>query len=159
MTGVDLTREFATVAYSDNRTRVRCEFSAALPTVASASVAVWGSWSTGGLVHTNCGPDPVPITRGDHSSGESPALSSAIPDEYDHCVFIRYYTIRRNLFLIPTVIKAAAGPHQLPKPDPGDGNTGEEALQSSPRGDSESESRANALDEVVHNIPPVRPGR
>ena len=31
VTGVDLTREFVMVAYSDNQTRMECEFSAAVP--------------------------------------------------------------------------------------------------------------------------------
>ena len=160
VTGVDLTREFAAVAYSDNYTRVKCEFSAAVPTVASTSMAVWGSWRTGGLVHTNCGPDPVPITREDRGSSESSALPSTIPDEYDHCVFIRYYTIRRR-FLIPTVIKAGAGPHQLPESDPGGDNTGEEVHWPSPVDDpidaDPPETGSPALDEVVHNVPLVCP--
>ena len=41
VTGVDLTREFVTVAYTDNHTCMECEFSAAIPAVASASVSVW----------------------------------------------------------------------------------------------------------------------
>jgi hypothetical protein len=33
-------------------------------------------------------------------------------DEYDQCVFVRYYTMRKRLG-IPKVIKAGAGPHDL----------------------------------------------
>jgi len=36
----------------------------------------------------------------------------SISDEYNQCVFIRYYTVRRRLG-IPRIIKAAAGPHEL----------------------------------------------
>jgi len=129
VTAVDLTREFATVAYSDNQTRMECEFSVAVPGIASTSVSVWGSWRAQGLVHTNCGPDPFPTPRRhDPNPNEHSTLESDIPGEYDQCVFIRYYTIRKRLF-IPMIIKAGAGPHQLPKGNHGDGDSGEEELQ------------------------------
>ena len=162
VTGVNLTREFATIAYSDNQTRMECKFSATAPAVASASASVWGSWRAGGLVHTNCGPYHVPAIRGDGSSSEGTALGSGIPDGYNQCVFIRYYTIRRR-FLIPTVIKAGAGPHQLPKPDPRGDGAAEEELQSSSGDDStgvdysETGSRPDVVDEVIHNVPLVCP--
>jgi len=159
VTGVDLTREFATVAYTDNHTRIECEFSAAVPSVASASLSVWGSWHTQGLVHTNCGPHPF-HTQGSRSSNDSPTLGSVIPDEYDQCVFVRYYTIRRRVF-IPTIIKAGAGPHQLPKGSPGDGGAGGGVFQA-PSGDdsievgySETGSDTNTSEEVIHTIPQV----
>jgi len=157
VTGVDLTREFATVAYSDNQTRTECEFSAAVPGIASTSVSVWGSWRTQGLVHTNCGPHP---SRRSHSSSESSALESEIPDEYSQCVFIRYYTIRKRIF-IPTVLKAGAGPHQLPRGNHGDDNSGEEGLQvlsiddSMEVDDPGTGSPIDAFDEVIHNVPTV----
>ena len=157
VTGVDLTREFAMVAYSDNQSHVECEFSAALPGVASTSVSVWGSWHTAGLVHTNCGPHP---TRGSRNSSESSAFESEIPDEYTQCVFIRYYTIRKRFFF-PTVFKAGAGPHQLPKGDSGDGSSDEEGLQVSSVDDSmeidlpETGSPRDTIDEVIHNVPTV----
>jgi len=163
VTGVDLTREFATVAYSDNQTRMECEFSAAVPGIASTSASVWGSWHIQGLVHTNCGPDPFPTQRRRNPNpNEGSALESEIPEEYDQCVFIRYYTIRKRLF-IPMVIKAGAGPHQLPKGDHGDGGLGEEGLQALPIDDSmevdypETGSPRDTLDEVVHNVPTVGP--
>jgi len=105
VTGVDLTKEFATVVYSDNQTPMECEFSVGVPAVASGSVSVWGSWRTQGLVHTNCGPYPFPTrpTRRGGSSSESSAFESMIPDGYDQCVFIRYYTIRKRIFT-PTLV-------------------------------------------------------
>lgn len=151
VTGVDLTREFATVAYSDNQTRMECEFSAAVPGIASTSVSVWGSWQTQGLVHTNCGPHP---TRGSRSSSESPALESEIPDEHTQCVFIRYYTIRKRVFF-PIVLKAGAGPHQLPKGNHEGDNPGEEGLHVSSTGDSMEVDYPH--DEVIHNVPTVGP--
>ena len=159
VTGVDLTREFATIAYSDNHTHMECEFSAGVPAMATASMSLWGSWRTQGLVHTNCGPHPFP-TRGNRSSNEGPTLESVIPEEYNQCAFLRYYTIRRRVF-IPTVLKAGAGPHQLPKGDPGNDNSNEETLLVSSEGDpmevdyQETGSPINVSDEVIHNVPLV----
>jgi len=159
VTGVHLTREFATVAYSDNQTRMECEFSATAPGVASASASLWGSWRTEGIVHTNYGPSPPPTRRIDGPSERS-TLESEIPVEYNQCVFIRYYTIRKLAF-IPRVIKAGAGPHQLPRGDYDGDDSAEEGLQVSPIEDSteidrpESGSPRDTLYEVIHNTPTV----
>ena len=153
VTGVDLTREFAMVAYSDNKTSTGCEFSAALPGVASTAVSLWGSWHTSGLVHKNCGPDP---SRQRRCVDNRPTPESEIPDEYTQCVFVRYYTIIKRAF-IPFVMKASAGPHQLPK---GDYNL-EEGLQvlstDDPIGDDPPEPGSPSVtsDEVIHNVPRV----
>jgi hypothetical protein len=160
VTGVDLTREYAAVAYSDNRARMECKFS--VPAIASTSASVWGSWHTEGLVHASCGPYLVHTTQGNRRARENPALESAVSDGSNQCVFIRYYTLRRRMF-IPMVIKAGAGPHQLPKSDPRDDNTGEGELQPSSDDESteddyqETGSHTGAFDEVIHNVPPVRP--
>ena len=157
VTGVSLTQEFATVAYSDNQTRMECEFSAAVPGIASTSVSVWGSWHTQGLIHTNCGPHPT-RPRGNRSLGESTALESEIPDGYNQCVFIRYYTMRRKMF-IPTVLKAGAGPHQLPKGGGRDDGPCEIlSVNDSTEADyPETGSSSDTLDEVIYNISAVSP--
>lgn len=161
VTGVDLTREFATLAYSDNQTDMQCEFSVGVPAVASASASLWGSWHAPGLIHKNCGPDPSHTQENRISSGiPIPTLQSAIPDDYDHCVFIRYYTIRRRMF-IPMVIKAGAGPHQLPKGSPGNDDASEEALQVSSEDEPmeidypETGPPINDPDGVIRNVPLV----
>lgn len=114
VTGVDLTKEFAAIAYSDIQTHMECEFSVGAPAVGSTSLSAWGTWHTPGLVHTNCGPThgQVQVDRG---TDDSLSVSgSVIPEDHDQCVFIRYYTIRKRLF-IPLILKAGAGPHVLPK--------------------------------------------
>jgi len=152
VTGVHLTREFATVAYSDNKTRMECEFSAALPAVASTSVSVWGSWQTPGLVHTNCGPHP---TRRNRRSSGSPTPETEIPEECTQCVFIRYYTIRKR-FLFPTVIEAGAGPHELQKGDHDSDEEGVSFVNDSTEVDCpETGSPGDVFDEVIHNVPTV----
>jgi len=155
VTGVDLTQEFATVAYSDNQPYAECGFSAATPGVAFAPV--WGWWQTQGLVHTNCGPSHA---RKNRSSSESSALGSEIPREYTQCVFIRYYTIRKRTFF-PTVLKAGAGLHQLPKGEHEDDSSDEEEPQvssfdsSTEAGSPETGSPGEVFYEVIHNVPAV----
>jgi hypothetical protein len=165
VTGVDLTREFATAAYSDNLTRMECEFSATVPAVSSAAVSAWGSWRVETSVHTNCGPHFSHAIQGDRPPGSSESfpLESAIPpDDHNQCVFIRYFTIRKLFNMIPTVIKAGAGPHQFPVSDPRGDNIDEEGLQASSDDDLmevDYPESANAPDEVIHNVPSVCPKR
>ena len=112
VTGVDVTRDFAMMSYSNDDDDLRCEFTTSAPGEASASV--WGTWHTTGSVHTNCGPQlrsfaSPQIMDTVASDVKNVATNS---DEYDQCVFIRYYTMRKRLG-IPKVIKAGAGPHDL----------------------------------------------
>ena len=154
VTAVDLTREFAMVAYSDNQSHVECEFSAAIHGVASTSTSVWGSWQpTAGSVHTNCGPHPPWESS---SSSQTTALGPEIQDEYTQCVFIKYSTIHKG----PIAVKA--GP-QLPKGNRKDDNLGEEGLQALSLEDStkpdhpETGSPRDTFDKVINNAPSVGP--
>ena len=159
VTGVHLTRDFAMIAYSDSKTHMQCEFSVKVPAVASGHASLWGSWSTPELVHKNCGPDHLRI-QGKSSSDQSPTPGSTIPAEDNQCVFIRYFTMRRR-FLIPTVIKAGAGPHLFPRWRPGGDDAGEGVPLDLPKGEStefdhlETGLPVDASDEVIRNIPLV----
>jgi len=114
VTGVGLTQEFATVAYSDNEGQAKCEFSATLHGTASASASGWGSWNvSAGIVHTNCGPN-LPQQNPRPSPGYAPG--SEIPNECTQCVFIDYYTICKRS-RIPTVVEVDVGQHQFPARD------------------------------------------
>ena len=108
--GVDRTKQFATMVYSENRAGTECVFQVETPTPDSTSPPRWGSWSTQGIAHThtNVGPS-LPVSR-----------ETQDPDECNQCVFIRYYTIRKRLG-IPRLIKAGAGPHRLPEGGTGGG--------------------------------------
>ena len=103
VTGVDRTRDFAMLCYSkgDDDNDLGCEFTTSVP-----GFTGWGTWNKSGLVYTNHGPQ----LRYPPSSGDGNAMS--ISDEYNQCVFIRYYTVRKRLG-IPMIIKAATGPHEL----------------------------------------------
>jgi len=111
VTGVDMTRDFAMVAYSNNADRLTSEFTTSAPGVGS----VWGTWRTSGSVHTNSGPylshPPSPTQTAD-STSPGASRAGTVRDGDNQCVFVRYYTVRKRLG-IPRVIKAAAGPHDL----------------------------------------------
>ena len=145
VTGIDMTKDFAMIAYANNHVRLRSEFTMSVPMVGSASASAWGTWRTEGLVHTNCGPQlcrpPSPTQTTDLTPSDS-AYTVTIPDGYNQCVFVRYFTIRKRALIFPTVIRAAAGPHDL---GPG-GRDDEESLQLEMRSDSNSGDHG-ALDE------------
>ena len=116
VTGVDMTRDFAMMAYSSNGASLTSEFTTSVPGIASASASAWGTWRTEGLVHTNCGPQlccPPPSTAAVDSTPSGNDRTETVLDEYNQCVFVRYYTMRKRAFVFPMVIKAAAGPHDL----------------------------------------------
>ena len=117
VTGVDRTGDFAMMSYDDDDGDLRSEFTTSVPGDPSASA--WGTWYITGFIHTNCGPQlrfspssiqtMVSVASGSNDTGH-------VSDEYDQCVFVRYYTMRKRLG-IPKIIKAGAGPH-----DPGSGD-------------------------------------
>ena len=53
VTGVDLTKRFALIAYPDIENSLRCKFSVGAP--GSAALPVWGTWDADGLIHKNSG--------------------------------------------------------------------------------------------------------
>ena len=127
ISGFDMTRDFAMVAYSNENTSIEADLTISVPALASASAAVWGTWRARCSPHTNYGPQEcIPPSSEQAADLSSLQLTgtSRILSEFNQCVFVRYYTMRiRGLFaLFPKVIRAGAGPHDL---GPGDnaGNT------------------------------------
>lgn len=169
VTGVDLTREFAMVAYSNNSVRLEYEFTAAVP-VASASLSLWGAWRTEGIVHTNRGPRSLAAESVPSNPGDPITPGSAIPSEHNQCAFIRYYTIRKRGF-IPKLIKAGAGPQNTgrdSRQDPESDIAVSVCLQDSPGGNNRDAMAGDSpepvpvtpvtpdSDVVVHNLSLVR---
>ena len=162
VTGVDMTRDFAMMSYSDSEGDLTATFTISAPGVASA----WGSWRKTGAVHTNCGPQPChppSPTQTEGLTSSSSSRTEAVSDEYNQCVFVRYYTVRRRLG-IPRVIRAAAGPHDL---GPGARDDEESSASGSDAGSSlfdddgdDDRSSISSIDSesdiVVHNTTPVR---
>lgn len=167
VTGVDMTREFAMLSYSNEDEELMAEFTISAPGISSP----WGTWRTPGVIHTNCGPQlcrpPPARPAGATSSGDS--HTETVSDEYNQCVFVRYYTVRKRLG-IPRVIKAAAGPHNL---DPGGRDDEESPVRVRRDSDSGSDIASSLFDDdgddggssvsstgsdtgtVIHNTTPV----
>lgn len=155
VTGVDMTRDFAMIAYSNNGAQLSSEFTTSVPLVASASASVWGKWQTQGLVHTNCGPQqcstpPSPDAPG---SGSADIIQiGTTPNEYNQCVFVRYYTIRKRALMFPKLIKAAAGPHDLGSGGNHHGTPPELMVQSGSDSDIESDSSGDSTTDYSNSV-------
>ena len=111
VTGVDMTRSFAMMSYSNDGDDLTADFTVSNPGAAPP----WGTWRTPGTVYTNCGPQPRRLPTVTQTMVSGPSGSShpeTDSDEYRQCVFVRYYTVRKRMG-IPRVIKAGAGPHDL----------------------------------------------
>jgi len=132
VTGVDVTRDFAMVSYSNDGNDLRAQFTTSAPEAGSP----WGTWRAPGVVHTNCGPQPSRPPSGN-------SQTEAVSDGYNQCVFVRYYTMRKRLG-IPRVIKAAAGPHDLGPPDRDDPESSSDVEHSS---DSDSDIASSLFDD------------
>ena len=93
VTGVDRTRDFAMLCYSkgDDDDDLSCEFTTSVP-----GSTGWGTWNKSGLVYTNHGPQ-LRYPPSSSSSGDGNAVS--ISDEYNQCVFIRYYMSRTQILV------------------------------------------------------------
>ena len=120
VSGFDMTRDFAMVAYSNEDTSLESDLTIAVPMLASTSASLWGTWRTRCSPHTNYGPQQPshsPRERIVDSPSSRPPDVRSIPEEFDQCVFIRYYTMRLRKWMIPKIIRAGAGPHDL---GPGD---------------------------------------
>jgi len=101
VTGVDMTRNFAMLSCSNKGKHWAVGFRISAP----GDAPPWGIWvKARGGVDTNCGPQLHRPPGNAHTA--------AVSDEYNQCVFVRYYTMLKRLG-IPRVIKAAAGPHDL----------------------------------------------
>ena len=121
VSGFDMTRDFAMVAYSYEDTSIESDLAIAAPMLVSASASLWGTWRTRYTPHTNYGPQECapPLEQAIDTSSLQLAEPGIILSTFNQCVFIRYYTMRsRGPFgLFPEVIQAGAGPHDL---GPGD---------------------------------------
>jgi len=150
ITGVDLTKDFAMIAYSNSSTQLLSKFTASVPSIGSASTSVWGTWNTRGLVHTNCGPKNFRPPSPDIPDLSPPDANQAgaTPKGYNQCVFIRYYTMRRRALMFPKVIKAGAGPH-----DCGSADNHDEALPGLVRSYTDSGAGSDRSGDLMTDYP------
>lgn len=165
VTGFDLTKDFAMVAYSQEGTSLESDLTINVPTIASTSASLWGTWRTRCSPHTNHGPQEygaIPTERITEFPSSQPAAARTVPTEFDQCVFIRYFTMRWRMAIFPKVIRAGAGPHDLGSGD----NTGDpswEPMVATDDGDGMEGQWDPTADEdgsepevVVRNAPSVR---
>ena len=85
VSGVDMTRDFAMIAYSNNSTNLSSKFTVSVPLLASVSASAWGTWHTQGLVHNNCGPQqctPPPSDALEPDPSDT-TQANATPNEYN----------------------------------------------------------------------------
>jgi hypothetical protein len=118
--GFDMTKEFVMMAYSERRTSLESDLTVTVPTVVSASASFRVTWHTRCSPHVNSGPNPeesipLPLERAIELPSSQQVQTPNIPNEFNQCVFIRYYTARERKWMpmLPKVIKAGAGPHDL----------------------------------------------
>ena len=100
VTGFDVTRDFAMVAYSNEDCSLAPK-STTKGMFASAPHSFRGKWRFGHLPHATDGPNSPPVGQ-----------------RFNQCIFIRYYTMRPRSVpffakKVPKRIRARAGPHNL----------------------------------------------
>ena len=129
VSGFDMTRDYAMLAYSNKGISLEAGVEINALMFASASASVTVTRHTECSPHFKCGPEPwgLPQTRTAiefsslGSSEFNTADPRATPNEFNQCVFIRYYTARLRKWMPPKVFRAGAGPHDLGSGD----NTGD----------------------------------
>ena len=159
VSGFDMSRDFAMVAYSNESTSLESDLTIAVPMLASASASVWGTWRTKCSPHTNYGPQQCLLPLSDRAIDfpSSQSDSRSIPNEFNQCLFVRYYTMRSRRWMLPKVIRAGAGPHDL---GPGD-NRGDTFPELTVQSEAEftmtndEDDSGDESDIVVRNIPSV----
>ena len=168
---VDTTKDFAMAAYSNENSSLGGSITASVPMFISASASAWGTWSGANQIFTHDGPQqcvPPSATQLIGSSSQT-TTTEDIGDDYNQCVFIRYYTRRPRAGFFPRVMKGAAGPHDL-----GSGKTHDSTfpeltalsdlgpdIEYDSFGDREAQSLAHGddcseQDAIVDNTPNVR---
>ena len=118
VSGFDMTKDFAMVAYSNRGHLFESNDTIAIPMFTCTSSPFQGTWRTKHQVYVTDGPhqrsssprEQVP----DPSSSPSGDAGSII-NEFNQCVFLRYYTMRWRKWMpmLPKVVRAGAGPHDL----------------------------------------------
>lgn len=121
VTGVDLTKDYAMMAFAQSQGELKATFSVNVPPIGSASLSAWGEWKVPSIAHKTRGP----ITRDTMSSDSPRALPLPSSTDgattqheitYNQCIFTRGFRLRERRILgvsWPKVLAAAAGPHDL----------------------------------------------
>ena len=117
VSGFDMTRDFAMVAYSHKGPPLKTYSTINVPVPASTPATPWGTFRARCRPHTNSGPQVCNPGQQGGGGASLPSQSMERGNAPNQCVFVRYYTMRKRMKLFPEVIRAGAGPHDL---GPGD---------------------------------------
>ena len=116
VSGFDMTKDFAMLAYSNGGSFLEGGSDVSVPMFASASVSVRVTRHAKCSPHVHSGPQPWDVPQSgqaiDFPSSQSTDPRTS-PDEFNQCLFIRYYTGQPRGWLVPKVLKAGAGPQDL----------------------------------------------
>jgi hypothetical protein len=106
VTGVDRTKDFAMMCYSDYDDGLECVFR-------TSSSGAWGTWETPRPIYEHHGPQSChpSFTQAMDSMLSGNTDAETVLDEYDQCIFVRYTGMRARKSWVPRIMKAAAGPH------------------------------------------------
>lgn len=121
VTGCDITRDWATATFTERSVDGSISFQAGAPSTGNAEVSFWGSWRTSTSIPHRCGPQS--INNSFQNSGDSliptdDTSQRQTTPKSDQCIFIRAYRVHERPMFLPNVIRAAAGPSDLPKYHP-----------------------------------------
>jgi hypothetical protein len=109
VSGLDMTKDFAIVAYSNDSTSVQSDAPVYTPMFSHGDASLPWTWSTPAFSYQKHGPSrPM--------SPDLPPLNSRAgvsSTGFDQCVFIRYYTVRLDLGLFPRVLRIGAGENRV----------------------------------------------
>ena len=122
VSGIDMTRDFSMVVYSKEDDALTSNNTVAIPMFACIFPPFLGTWRSGCPIDTNEGPQesgPSSLTRAVDALYSRLRGAETAANKSNQCVFIRYYTMRSRKWMpmLPKVIRAGAGPHDL---GPGD---------------------------------------
>ena len=162
-----MTKDFAIVAYSNNPTSVQSDETFSAPMFGPAAASVSWTWRAACSPYVKHGPQQ---RRPPSSTVIQPSPSSSVErlaNEFNQCLFIRYYTMRLELGLFPRVIRAGAGPHELGSGESRETTPPELTVWSDAEamgGDEDSVGQwdpatnnpRSELDMVIRNVPYVR---
>ena len=103
VSGFDMTREFAMIAYSFERASPEFYSTTTFPVSLPGSVQ-WGECCAPNPPHINCG--PLHPAQAIDTLPSQLAEEETIPSSFNQCIFIRYYSmVRGPLGLFPKVIR------------------------------------------------------
>ncbi len=120
--GMTKTARWAVAAFQGNYKKKQGVISADLGSAGGLNMSVSISNQSLPQTHRKVGPSraaltSVPLLTTPDGENPSPAAVEA-EEPIDQCIFIHYYQMKRRIGWYRHVLKAAAGPHELPPPGP-----------------------------------------